>query len=49
MIGTKEFNVESESQCAKNWLTAPGKIWLKLSDCLNITIAVDWDVKEHSK
>ena len=54
MIQEGLLSVKNESFCAKYWLTAKSKlaheksmVWL--TDHLNITIAVDWEVKPQTK
>ena len=41
------------SLCTKYWLTTqsqacPGKGVIRLIDCLDMTIAVDWDIKQQA-
>ena len=42
-------SVTSESMYTKHWQTCPGKRVVRLTDLLDVTIAVDWDVKSQAK
>ena len=41
--------VTSENMSRKYWLTCLGKSVVRLTDCLNMTITVDWDIKLQTK
>ena len=41
--------VTSESMCTNYWLTCPGKSVIRWADLPPMTIAVDWNVKQHNK
>ena len=48
------LSVTSESTCTEYWITAWSKLALekrvvRLTDRLDMTIAVDWDIKQQTK
>ena len=50
LIQLGQLSVNGEGMCTKYWLTAlpcPGKRVARLTDRLNMTIVVDWDVKQQ--
>ena len=53
LIQERSVSVTSESMCTKYWSTAcqacPGKSVVRLTDQLNMIIAVHWDVKQQTE